>query len=214
MRQGRWAVNLIEELQSQGVLKTPAIRRAFEKIDRQNFVPKDLRELAYENVPLPVGWNQTISQPYTVAFMLELLQPAAGNYILDIGYGSGWQTALLAEIVGKTGRIFAIELVPALCEFGKTNVEKYPELIERVEFFCKNAVSGLPETAKTIGGFTGIVAAAEVPEIPQAWREQLKIKGKLVYPSRGSIFREIKIGDKDFEKVEYPGFAFVPFVMP
>ena len=86
----------------QGVLKTPAIIEAFKKIDRADFVTPELKERAYINEPLPIGEGQTISQPYTVAFMLELLQPESGNKIFEIGFGSGWQTAILAEIVGKT----------------------------------------------------------------------------------------------------------------
>ncbi len=81
---------------SGGYLKSPLLIEAFKKIDRKDFVPKDLGNLAYINEPLHIGFSQTISQPLTVAFMLELLDPRPGEKILDVGAGSGWQTALLA----------------------------------------------------------------------------------------------------------------------
>ena len=96
---------LIKELMAEGILKTPSIIEAFEKVDRKDFVPEELKDKAYLNTPLPIGYGQTISQPLTVAFMLELLQPQAGDKVLEIGSGSGWQTALLAHMVsGGNGR--------------------------------------------------------------------------------------------------------------
>jgi protein-L-isoaspartate(D-aspartate) O-methyltransferase len=214
------AKKLAEELTARGVLKTPALARAFSAVRRADFVPEDQRFFAYANEPLPIGERQTISQPYTVAFMLELLAPKAGDHILDVGHGSGWSSAILARIVGERGKVYAMEIIPKLCRFGKENVKKYPELTERIEFFCKSAENGLPKAAKGVGGFDGIIAAAEVGEVPQAWREELKIGGRLVYPKDGSLWKETKLlggtapvrRNPKFKKEEYPGFAFVPFV--
>src|SRR3989344_867492 len=108
---------LIQELLSGGYLKTPRIIDAFRLIDRADFVLPEYKDEACGNYPLPIGEGQTISQPLTVAFMLELLNPQPGEKILDIGAGSGWQTALLAEIVGPKGQIVAIERIPKLCRF-------------------------------------------------------------------------------------------------
>lgn len=91
--------NLVEHLRNGGYLKTPKIIDAFLNIDRIDFVPENLKEDAYLNIPLPIGKGQTISQPLTVAFMLELLGPKYGDKILDVGAGSGWTSALLAYIV-------------------------------------------------------------------------------------------------------------------
>lgn len=197
---------------NRGVLKTPEIIYAFKKIDRVDFVPEKLKKLAYVDEALPIGFGQTISQPYTVAFMLELLGPKNDNNILDIGSGSGWQSALLAEIVGEKGKVYSIEINPDVFDIGKENIKKYPELSKRIELHCQNASNGLSKAAEDIGGFDGIIAAAEVRETPMSWREQLKMEGKLVYPKDNSIFLEIKKSENDFEINQFPGFVFVPFV--
>ena len=95
---------LIDSLVEQGWLKTPRIIKAFRKIKRIDFLPEDMKDLAELNEALPIGYGQTISQPLVVAFMLELLEPKPGDKILDIGAGSGWTTALLAEIVSQQGK--------------------------------------------------------------------------------------------------------------
>ena len=201
--------SLVKELITEGVLKSPEIISAFQKIDRADFVRAETRSVAYENIPLSIGAGQTISQPFTVAFMLELLQPQKGNHILDVGAGSGWQTALLAEIVGQEGKISAVELIPELAEFGKKNISKY-NFIKKgvVEFYCQNAEEGLPEKAP----FDRIISAASNEQIPPAWKKQLKIGGKIVLPVGNSLCLVVK-KDKDyFEERFYPGFAFVPFI--
>jgi len=210
----------VEDFIKQGVLKTPAIIDAFEKIDRADFVPPELKEQAYINEPVPIGEGQTISQPYTVVFMLELLEPKAGDKIFEIGFGSGWQTAILAHIVSQ-GRVYAVERIPELFKFGRKNIAKY-------NFIKKGIV-------KTIGGdatlglkrhapFDKIIAAASGREIPKAWLEELKIGGRLVAPVKNSIWIYIKKslpakiskgnlgGQAEFEKKEFPGFVFVPLV--
>ena len=105
---------LIKNLISSGYLKTPEIINAFYKIDRIDFVPEELKYEAHTNTPLPIGYGQTVSQPLTVAFMLELLQPKSGHKILDVGSGSGWQSVLLACLAGNKGRVIAVERIPEL----------------------------------------------------------------------------------------------------
>lgn len=204
--------DLILALEQRGVLKNQIIKDALLKVNRYDFVLDKYKEFAYTDEALPIGFGQTISQPYTVVFMLELLDVKARYKILEIGYGSCWQTALLAEIVGEGGHIYAMELVPELCEFGKNNIRKYPELKKRVSFYCRNAKNGLPTIAKNIGGFDRIISAASVETAPTSWKKQLKIGGILVYPSRNSIYKEVKEDRHKFKIKEYPGFSFVPFV--
>lgn len=220
---------LMKELVDEGILKTPIIIDAFNKIDRKYFVPDELKEKAYLNAPLQIGYGQTISQPLTVAFMLELLQPKSGDKILEIGSGSGWQTALLAEMVSSdvvneqavnknrhsgalpdgNGKVFAVELIPELMAFGRKNVAKY-DFVKKgvVEFHSFNAIKGFPEHAP----FDKIISAASGDEIPPAWKEQLKIGGRLVAPIKGSIVMLEKKSETEFRAEEYPGFAFVPLV--
>jgi protein-L-isoaspartate(D-aspartate) O-methyltransferase len=198
---------LTEQLVKEGYLKSPRIIKAFEKIRRADFVLSQDSEFADEyNAPLSIGHNQTISQPLTVAFMLELLQPEKGDKILDIGSGSGWQTALLCQITGKEGFVCAIERIPELKKFGENNLRKYQ--FKNAEFICGDGSKGLKEKAP----FDKIIAAASADKIPSAWKKQLKIGGRLVAPVKNSIWLLVKKGEDDFEEEEHPGFVFVPLI--
>ncbi len=205
-------IKLVSALEERGVLKDKRIKKALLEVDRRDFVSERYKEFAYNDEALPIGFNQTISQPYTVVFMLELLRVKLANKIFEIGYGSCWQTALLAELVGERGHIYAVELIPELSIFGKTNLNKYPKLQQRVSLFCQNAKDGLSEIAEEIGGFDRIVCAASVDTVPVSWKKQLKVGGVLVYPSHNSIYKVIKEGKIEFKTEEYPGFSFVPFI--
>ena len=203
-------MTLIDNLIQDSWLKTPRIIEAFQKIKRVGFMSEDMKKFAELNEALPIGFGQTISQPLVVAFMLEQLQPQLGDKILDIGSGSGWTTALLAEIVGKKGKIIAIELIPELKEFGEKNVAKY-NFIEKgqVQFICADGSKGYEKQAP----FDKILAsAATVKIIPEAWKKQLKIEGRIVAPIDFSIWTFIKKSENYFEETEHPGFAFVPLV--
>src|SRR3989338_5406598 len=150
---------LVRQLKTMGVLKTPHIINAFLASDRKFFVSPQHAEDAYLDTALPIGRGQTISQPLTVAFMLELLQPRAGQKILDVGSGSGWTTALLADIVGPGGKVYAMERISELKEFGQANVKKYS--FPTVEFFCRDGHDGLPSAAP----FDRILVSAAAHEI-------------------------------------------------
>lgn len=199
----------VSDFIKQGVLKTPRIIEAFKKIDRAYFVPRELKEKAYINEPLPIGERQTISQPYTVAFMIELLQPKSGDKIFEVGFGSGWQTSLLAEIIGKRGKIYAVERIKKLYDFGTENISKY-NFIKKgiVRIILGDATTGLKKYAP----FDKIIAGASAQEIPEEWLKELKIGGRLVMPVRNSIWLYIKKSPQEFEKQEFPGFVFVPLV--
>jgi len=219
---------LIENLIEEGWLKTPRIIEAFKKIKRVDFLPENMKDLAELNEALPIGYGQTISQPLVVAFMLEQLEPKEGDKILDIGSGSGWTSALLGEIVGKKGRVIAIDIIPELVEFGKNNVAKYNFLapyrtegsgagIEKglpagrqgiVEFICADGSKGYKKEAP----YDKILTSASAQSLPRAWKEQLKIGGRIVTPIGSSIWLFTKKSETDFEEIEYPGFAFVPLI--
>lgn len=204
---------LIKDLISSGYLTTPRIIDAFQKIDRKDFVTDEYKDKAYINTALPIGYGQTISQPLTVAFMLELLQPEPGNKVLDIGSGSGWQTALLADIVGDPpageGKVFAMELIPELVSWSRKNITRY-NFIQKgiVKFACADASNGLREEAP----FDRIIAAASTQQIPSSWKEQMRIGGRMVVPVNNSVWLLVKKEENNFEEKEYKGFVFVPFV--
>lgn len=207
-------MELVTHLREKGVLQTETIMWALLAINRADFVPAEFKSRAYEDAPLPLRQGSTISQPYTTVFILELLDVQEGHIIMEVGHGSCWKTALLASLVGTTGKVFSFEVVPELCSFGRTNLGKYPILNDRVTFYCKNAKKGVPDMENMLGDrkLNRIVTATDVPQVPVAWREQLAPGGIMIYPSGQSIYRERKNMDGTFDKEEFPGFSFVPFI--
>ena len=219
-------MNLIDTLIKEGWLKTPRIIEAFRKIKRVDFLPEETKDLAELNEALPIGYGQTISQPLVVAFMLELLQPEEGDKILDIGSGSGWTSALLAHCVSQKGKVIAVEIVPELKDFGERNVAKYNYTEKRiVEFICADGSKGYEKEAP----YDKILTSASArTQVPQAWKEQLKVGGRIVTPIGSSIWLFVKKSQKKgdepsihlnsalkgfvFEEREYPGFVFVPLI--
>jgi protein-L-isoaspartate(D-aspartate) O-methyltransferase len=201
---------LIDSLVHKGILKTPRIIKAFQAVDRRKFVKPEYDEDAMADEPLPIGYGQTISQPLTVAFMLELLQPEEGNRILDVGSGSAWSTALLAEIVGKKGKVFAMELIPQLKAFGEDNLKRAG--YASVELFVGDGSRGLSEFAP----YDRIQVAAAAREVPHALLDQLKVGGRLVIPV-GKYAQEMvlieKIKGGEYREQRFPGFMFVPLVV-
>ena len=166
-----------DQIQERGVTNGRVLG-ALRKVPRHEFVPAYLRSQAYRDEPLPIGRGQTISQPYIVAYMTEELAPRSGDRILEIGTGSGYQTAVLAELAA---RVFTVELVETL---GRTAEELLRGLgYDNIDFRVGNGAQGWPEEAP----FDGIIVTAAARRIPPALVEQLKDGGRLVLPV-GEVF--------------------------
>jgi protein-L-isoaspartate(D-aspartate) O-methyltransferase len=155
---------------------SPEVRAAMGKVQRHRLVPPGEASRAYRNHPLPIGSGQTISQPYIVALSTDLLNLRPGDVVLEVGTGSGYQAAVLAEIVSK---VYSIELIP---ELGNTARQRLQELgYENVEVRIGDGYAGWPEK----GPFDGIVVTAAAPRVPKALVEQLKTGGLMVIPVGG-----------------------------
>ena len=156
---------------------------AMNEVPRHRFVPFKLRAFAYIDNPLPIGEGQTISQPYIVALMTESLDPRSGDRVLEIGTGSGYQAAVLAEVVDT---VFTIEIVPALAEraAGILDTLGYGNVVVR----CGDGYDGWPESAP----FDGVIVTAAAPSIPAPLVEQLAVGGRLVIPV-GDTAQELKV---------------------
>ncbi|KKQ55700.1 MAG: L-isoaspartyl protein carboxyl methyltransferase [Parcubacteria group bacterium GW2011_GWA2_38_13] len=197
----------IQKLVLEKALKTPSIISAFKKIHRIDFIPEAMRQYSDEDRALPTFENQTISQPYTVAFMLELLQPMRGEKILDVGSGSGWVAGMLAHIVGKKGKVYSIELVPELVQFSIDNLAKYR--FNNLKIINGDGSLGLPKIAP----FDAIHVAAAGKIIPRALKVQLKIGGRMVIPTQKNDIRLIiRTSENKWKEKIYPGFVFVPLI--
>ncbi len=197
--------DLIKHLIDRDALKSEIIIDAFRQIDRIDFVPDPTGSDVYEDHPLSIGFQQTISQPTTVAMMLEMLFPGKGEKILDIGSGSGWTTALLSYIAGETGYVIGLERIKTLVEFGKGNLDKYN--FQNAEIIPAGKALGLPGET-----FDRILVSASADEFPADLTSQLKTGGKLVIPVLDSIYEITKKENGELDGLRHYGFTFVPLI--
>lgn len=195
---------LVEHLIRTDMLHATSIISAFKTINRKDFVGCNNLAEVYEDHPLSIGYDATISQPSTVAFMLEKLGAVPGDIVLDVGAGSGWTTALLATIVGEHGRVYGVEIVPELVQFGKDNLGKYGFKHATIEQATQEL--GLPSKAP----FDRILVSAGTSEAPKELLNQLKVGGTLVIPIGRAIWEIKKVSEDQSDITEYPGFVFVP----
>jgi protein-L-isoaspartate(D-aspartate) O-methyltransferase len=184
----------------------PEVMRAMRNTPREEFVPADLQPYAYDNGALPIGHGQTISQPYIVALMTDLLQTQQGDKVLEVGTGSGYQTAILAQLVSM---VYTVEVIKELAEAAAERLQRlhYTNIKTRIG----NGYHGWPEFAP----YDSIIVTAAASHIPQALIEQLKPGGRLVIPiGLPYMHQELMLIEKDDENNTHVkdilGVAFVP----
>jgi protein-L-isoaspartate(D-aspartate) O-methyltransferase len=196
---------LIEALRERGICDERVLE-AMGTIPRHYFLDKAFEEWAYQDKPFPIGAGQTISQPYTVAFMTELLEVRKRDKVLEVGTGSGYQAAVLA-LIGA--RVFSVERQKALYATAKTLLASMG--LSRIRLFLRDGYKGLPEFAP----FDRIIVTAGAPVIPEALKEQLAIGGIMVIPVGSdyqTMYKITRVSETDYREEEKGIFRFVPFL--
>lgn len=196
---------LVEGLRKKGI-KDERVLEAIGNLPRHYFLDKAFEEHAYQDKAFPIGKEQTISQPYTVAYMTELMEVEKRQKVLEVGTGSGYQACILASL---GARVFTIERQKDLYEKARKFL---PEIgFPQIRLFYRDGYKGLPEYAP----FDRIIVTAGAPYIPDALRDQLSIGGVMVIPvgeEEQTMFRVRRITEQLFEEEPLGPFRFVPFV--
>jgi protein-L-isoaspartate(D-aspartate) O-methyltransferase len=208
---------LIDSLVKQGILHSPNVIKAMRAVPRIKFLPEDMRVHSAVDTPLPIGFGQTISAPHMVSIMNEALQLEVGMKVLEVGSGSGWHAATIAEIVApkeaprsEYGHVYTIEIVREMAEIARKNIRN-AGYSDRVTIYHGDGSKGYPEKAP----YERILVTAAAPNVPSPLIEQLKPNGLLLIPVGSvSMFQNlIKITKGPDGKVKHEnlgGVAFVP----
>jgi protein-L-isoaspartate(D-aspartate) O-methyltransferase len=192
------------QIEGRGV-RDPRVLEAMRTVPRHRFVPEHLWGSAYDDGPLPIGHGQTISQPYIVAVMTELLAPQPDDVVLEVGTGSGYQAAVLARVVKQ---VYSIEIVPGLAEEARARLAALG--YANVEVITGDGWAGVPGHAP----YDGILVAAAPPEVPQALLDQLAQGAKLVIPV-GDWDQDLRVYERTARGIDERtlfGVRFVPLV--
>ena len=182
------------------------IDKAFAKYPRYKFLPQELRERSNLDMPLSIGFGQTNSQPSTVKTMLRWLDTEAGQKILDVGSGSGWTAALLSCLVGPKGRVFAVEKIKQLKEFGENNCYKVGAT--NIKFHIAQQQLGWQHHAP----YERILVSAAAEYLPKSLFDQLAVGGIMIIPIKNDIFEIHKTSGTSQEIFIHSNFVFVPLV--
>lgn len=195
------------QIASRGV-RSKLVLDAMRKVPRERFLPRGQGIFAYDDSPLPIGEGQTISQPYIVAYMAESLDLEGGEKVLEIGTGSGYAAAVLAEIAAE---VYTIERIEGLASMARSNLDALG--YKNVHVRCGDGTLGWPEEAP----FDGIVVAAGGPDVPDTLQQQLKTGGRLVIPiGRTKAYQELvrvtRVAEDEFRTEDLVPVRFVPLV--
>ena len=195
------------QVEARGV-RDPLVLAAMRAVQREAFVPKELRREAYDDTPLPIGSGQTISQPYTVAFMIEALGLRGGEKVLEIGTGSGYAAAILSEIASD---VFTIERIGQLAESAARNLASAG--CDNVHVRHADGTEGWSEESP----FDAILVSAGAPDVPKTLIRQLKVGARMVVPVGSDprsqeLIRITRRGDDEFEREDIADVRFVPLI--
>ncbi|RME88995.1 MAG: protein-L-isoaspartate(D-aspartate) O-methyltransferase [Anaerolineae bacterium] len=195
---------MVEEQIAARGLRDPRLLAAFESVPRHLFVPEDMRHLAYADGPLPIGFGQTISQPYIVALMTDLLKLKGTERVLEVGTGSGYQAAILAHMAAE---VHTVEIIPELAARAEKVLRELG--LENVHCHLGDGSLGWDEAAP----YDGILVAAAAPDVPETLLNQLSDGARLVLPVGGRGFQELECWErrgKKFKRRAITPVAFVP----
>lgn len=189
-------------------ISDPLVLKSMASVPREYFVPQDLAHSTYEDGPLPIGEGQTISQPYIVALMIEALQIKGGERVLEVGAGSGYAAAVLAQIAGE---VIAVERIAVLAEKARANLRH--AACPDVQVFCGDASKGWPERAP----YDAILVSAGAPGLPEEMKQQLSVGGCMVVPvgtrhTDQRLYRVLRKSAAEFETEDLGPVHFVPLI--
>ena len=195
------------QIQARGV-KNPRVLKAMQTVPRHEFVPEDMQEMSYMDRPLPIGHGQTISQPYIVAYMTELLRLGGGEKVLEVGTGLGYQTAILATIARE---VYTVEYVAELAETARRLFQRLG--YDNIHTRTGDGSQGWEENAP----YEGILVTASGPKVPDSLKQQLKTGGHLVMPVGKfrfgqQIVRVTRGGGGTYHQENFLDVAFVPLL--
>ncbi|MGC9130042.1 MAG: protein-L-isoaspartate(D-aspartate) O-methyltransferase [Pyrobaculum sp.] len=202
------AQRLVEELERDGIVRSERVKKALVAVPREEFVMPEYRMMAYEDRPLPLFADATISAPHMVAMMCELVEPRPGMKILEVGTGSGYHAAVCAEAIERRGRVYTVEIVKELAIYAAQNIERLGYW-GVVEVYHGDGTKGLERHSP----FDAVIVTAAASSIPPALVRQLKDGGVLVIPVEERLgqvlYKVVKRGDR-VERLAVTYVMFVP----
>lgn len=201
---------LVDSLISRGYVVSRAVENAMRRVPREEFVPARLRSEAYVDAPLPIGDGQTISAPHMVAIMAEKLDLEPRHKVLEVGAGSGYHAAVVAELVRPGGAVWTVERFESLARFAEANLFR-AGYADTVRVIVGDGSLGLPDEAP----FDRIFVACGAPDVPSPLVAQLSDGGKLLVPVGGRMYQDLVRVEKKGKRIireDHGGCVFVPLI--